>query len=256
MHQDVVDLRSFYDTALGQMARRMIRRRLRLLWPDVQGLTLLGLGFATPYLGMFRAEADRTLAAMPARQGVIHWPSDGPSLVTLADETELPFPDMSIDRVLLVHHLEVTESLRPLMREIWRVLAGGGRLLAIVPNRRGIWSRIDNNPFGHGRPYSSGQLSQMLRDNLFVPEQVGRALYAPPMRSRVLLGSALAWEQVGWRWFERFSGVLMVEASKQIYQIPTAVRPERRRRPILVPMPGRAATVGRERREEPSRARR
>ena len=48
MWQDVVDLRDFYETQLGQMARRMIRRGVRALWPDVRGQRVLGLGYATP----------------------------------------------------------------------------------------------------------------------------------------------------------------------------------------------------------------
>ena len=184
MYTDVVDLREFYGSSLGLVAQRMIRRRTRLLWPDLRGQVVLGVGFATPYLTQFRDEAERVLAVMPARQGVMHWPASGPGQVALVEETELPLPDMSVDRVLLVHDLEVTENLRGLMREIWRVLDGGGRLLAVAPNRRGIWARVDRTPFGHGHPYSTSQLSRMLRDNQFVPEQVARALYIPPTRSR------------------------------------------------------------------------
>ena len=53
MYVDVVDLRDFYETRLGQVARRMIRRRIRLIWPDLRGMRLLGLGYATPYLRLF-----------------------------------------------------------------------------------------------------------------------------------------------------------------------------------------------------------
>lgn len=241
MHHDVVDLRAFYETGLGQVARRMIRRRIRLLWPDVRGQAVLGLGYATPYLGLFRAEAERVVAMMPARQGVAHWPTDGPSAVTLVDETELPLPNMSIDRVLLVHGLEATEHLRDLMRELWRVLAGGGRLLVVVPNRRGIWARVDRTPFGHGHPYNLSQLSRVLRENQFVPEREARALYIPPFRSRFLLASAPAWEEAGSRWFQRFSGALLVEASKQLYQLSQPAQRVRRHKPVLIPLGGRAA---------------
>jgi len=50
MWNDVVDLRDFYRSALGQVARLMIRRRIQAFWPDTRGLRVLGLGFATPYL--------------------------------------------------------------------------------------------------------------------------------------------------------------------------------------------------------------
>ena len=85
MWTDVVDLRDFYVSTLGQVARRMVRRRLRELWPDVTGQNVLGLGYAVPYLNGFREEAERVLAAMPAGQGVLHWPPDEAGLTTLID---------------------------------------------------------------------------------------------------------------------------------------------------------------------------
>ncbi len=151
-----------------------------------------------------------------------------------------------MDRVLLIHALEHAEALRPFLREVWRVMASGGRLIIVVPNRRGIWARIDSTPFGHGHPYTAGQISRLLRDNLFTPIRTRSALFIPPVAWRLWLSSAGAWEQLGERWFPRFSGVVMIEAGKQIYA-PTAVRAvpakAKRLRPqpaIGSPAPGRA----------------
>lgn len=217
MYADVLDLREFYEGSMGQVARRMIRRRLRELWPNTCGMVVAGIGYATPYLRPFREDADRVMAFMPASQGAVFWPREGPGLVALADEAELPVPDCSVDRVLLIHGLEGTEQLRPMMREIWRILAGGGRLIAVVPNRRGLWARADWTPFGHGFPYSQTQLKQVMRDSLFVPERTAQALFIPPLRSRFSLAWAPAWEEIGNRWFKAFAGVNMIEASKQIF---------------------------------------
>ena len=237
MWHDVVDLRDFYETQLGEVARQTIRRAVRNLWPDLHGQSLLGLGYATPYLRQFRAEAASLLACMPAAQGVLHWPPEGPNAVALADEFELPLPDYSVDRVLLVHAFESTENLRAMLHEVWRVLTGDGRVLIVVPNRRGLWTRFERTPFGWGHPFSRAQLSRLLRDNLFTPARTERALYIPPVRSRTLLRSAMAWERLGQRWFPTFSGVLMIEASKQLYA-PNAVRERaRRRRPVVVAFP-------------------
>ena len=244
MYSDAIDLRDFYDSALGQVARRMIRRRLRQLWPDVRGRTVLGLGYATPFLRPWLGEAERVISLMPARQGVTHWPRGGRNVVALAEETMLPLADMSVDRVLLVHAAEATENVRGLMREIWRVLAGNGRLMVVAPNRRGIWARVERTPFGQGRPYSAGQLSSMLRSHLFVPERAAHALFIPPLRWPFLLTAAPAWENVGGRWFPGFSGVVMIEASKQLYQITAAKDRAARREPVLVPLAGATARYG------------
>ena len=229
MPSDVVDLRDFYRSGLGQVARRMIRRAIQRVWPDLHGMRLLGIGYTTPFLTALSGDTERTVALMPASLGVLRWPPDGRNLVTLADEGELPFADYSIDRVLLVHALETSEEIGPMLKEIWRVLAGGGRLLIVVPNRRGIWARLDRTPFGSGRPYTMSQLSQLLRDEQFTPVGSDTALFIPPAKGRMIMRSAPAWERIGKGWFPTFAGVLLVEATKQIYAKPAAIRAPRRR---------------------------
>ncbi len=229
MPSDVIDLRDFYLTGVGRIARRMIRRAIRRVWPDLRGMRVLGIGYATPFLSAVSAETQRTLAVIPAAQGVLDWSPEGRNLVALADEGELPFADYSIDRVLLVHALETSEPAGPMLKEIWRVLAGGGRLLIVAPNRRGIWARLDRTPFGSGRPYTMSQLSHLLRQELFIPVATDTALFMPPAGERMILRSAPAWERVGKRWFPRFAGVVLIEATKQIYAKPIAAGIPRRR---------------------------
>lgn len=243
MFTDIVDLRDFYASRRGQVARRLIRARIRRFWPDARGLSVLGLGFATPYLGPYREEAQRVVAAMPASQGVLPWPRPGPNVVTLADETDLPFADLSFDRVLLVHALEGTEHLRPMLREVWRVLAGGGRLMVVVPNRRGVWARSDRTPFGHGQPYSLGQLSRLLRDTLFTPVQSATALFLPPQAVVPLARWARDLDNIGERWASTFAGVVVVEAAKQIYAGTAVPQSGRKRKRVLVPIQGGAVAA-------------
>ena len=61
------------------------------------------------------------------------------------------------------------------------------------------------------------------------PRDSDTALFIPPATSRVMLRSAAAWERIGKRWFPTFAGVLLVEATKQIYAKPAAARAPRRR---------------------------
>ena len=142
MWTDVLDLTDFYATPLGQMTVRLLRARLREIWPSVKGETVLGLGYATPFLRPFMEESQRTLAFMPAQQGVTRWPRKGHNRTAFVDEFDLPLPDRSVDRVLLIHAVECTEQLRPFLREIWRVMADGGQLVTVVPTRAGLWSQL------------------------------------------------------------------------------------------------------------------
>src|SRR4029453_7280589 len=181
MSNDVVDLRNFYAQRLGVAARRFIGRGVRARFADTRGMRVLGIGYAIPYLGLFREEAERCLAFMPAAQGVLKWPSTRPTLAALVGERELPLPVAAVDRILLVHALDMAHDPGALLREVWRVLAAGGRVLAVVPNRRGVWARMDTTPFGHGRPYSRSQISQLLRDTWFTPVGWSEVLYVPPI---------------------------------------------------------------------------
>ncbi|HEY7765360.1 MAG TPA: methyltransferase domain-containing protein [Aestuariivirgaceae bacterium] len=224
---DVVDLREFYASPLGHASRRLIARRIRSRWSDVSAATIVGLGYATPYLDQFRQEARAVLGFMPAEQGVVHWPAEGNSATALVDEVELPLVDSSVDFVLVAHGLELTDHPSDMLKEIWRVLAPQGRALLVVPNRRGVWARFDSTPFGHGRPFSELQLIQMLREAKFSPLGWSHALFVPPLQRGFLVRSAAAWERVG-IWMSRgFSGVLLVEAMKQVYAISSGKRVKR-----------------------------
>ena len=242
MWSDIVDLRAFYAAPLGRMAHRLIARRLRRIWPALGGRRVLGIGFAAPFLGLFQGEAERVLAAMPAGQGVMHWPDAAPNLAVLTDEQALPFADRSVDCLLLIHCLEGSAHVRPFMRECWRVLADGGRLIVVVTNRRGLWARAESAPFAQGRPYSMGQITRLLRDNLFVPLQSTTALFVPPVWWRLFGAWAATFEDLGARWFPTFAGVVMVEAEKQIYAVPFSGVPAAARAKAMVKAAGNGLT--------------
>ena len=239
MNIDVIDLRDFYAQPLGLTARRYIGRRIRLLWPDVSGSRIVGLGYATPFLRQFQGEALMVGGLMPAAQGVARWPREGPGAVALVEETALPLPDASIDRVIIVHGVESTNALPAMLREVWRVLAPGGHLMIVAANRRGMWARTDTTPFGHGRPFSRGQLSSLLRQGMFSPTGWARALYMPPLRWAWLLKSSAALERLGALLWPGFSGVVIVEAVKEIYGVVPSQgwRLADRLNPGLVPQP-------------------
>lgn len=217
MHIDVEDLRDFYATPLGQVVRRLIAQRIRARWVEAKGLTVLGLGFATPYLGIWRSEVRRLGALMPSGQGALVWPAGGATQSVMVDETHLPLADNSVDRMLAVHCLEQAERPVPLLREIWRVLVPEGSLLLVVPNRRGLWARLDRTPFGHGRPYSRGQLEGLLTDALFTPVSWANALHIPPIDRRFMLHRwASSYERIAARLDPGFGGVIIVEAKKEL----------------------------------------
>jgi SAM-dependent methyltransferase len=221
---DVIDLKQFYATTLGEIACESIRSSIRQIWPAAKGDVVLGIGFTHPYLLHGMENAERVISCMPAPQGVIHWPLDRPNLTLLGDEGELPFADNSINRVLVVHALENSEQVRRMMQEVWRVLTPTGRVLVVVPNRRGIWARSALSPFANGRPYTFQQLRNLLFDNSLTPLQTRSALFFMPTRWKFLLRSAKYLDRLGRIFYRYFGGVILMEAEKQIYAPTKQVR--------------------------------
>ena len=207
----------FYGTSRGVVAARLLRERLALMWPDLSGQSVLGIGFPEPYLRLWRERAARCIVLTPAQMGAARWPAGAANLSCTAEEDALPFPDLAFDRVLLVHGLEAAESARRLLRETWRVLKDDGRLLVVAPNRSGMWAYRESTPFGHGQPYSFGQIGRLLAGSLYRVERRDTALYLPPSNWRLVLRGAPLLERTGRKWLTGFAGVTITEAVKDVY---------------------------------------
>lgn len=218
MHLDVQDLRNFYyRSTLGRAAQASIRDRVLDFWPEAKGQTVAGFGFAVPLLRPYLRDARRVIALMPGPQGVMAWPSGQPNVSVLCEETLWPLETGHVDRLILMHGLETSERPSALLEECWRVLGPGGRMLVIVPNRSGFWSRSDRTPFGYGRPYSMGQLETQLKKHDFVPERHTAALYRLPTRKRFWLKTGSLLEALGERLPAMIAGgVVIVEAGKRV----------------------------------------
>ena len=217
MPYGVYDIRSFYQSRQGRLVRRLLGDHVRQFWENVKGLDVAGIGYAVPLLRSFENEAARVTALMPDTLGIHRWPEDGPGRAALAAEAEWPLATESVDRILMLHALEHADHPEAVMQEAWRVLKSNGRLLLIVPHRMGLWARADWTPFGHGTPFTSGQVRNLLQGSLFVKERSDRALFMPPFKSFFALRSAYQFEAFGRYFFSGLCGVYIVEASKQVY---------------------------------------
>lgn len=244
MQLDVAELRDFYLTPLGRTTRQIVSAEMRSIWPSATGEHVVGLGHASPYLRPYLEMATRVVALMPAAEGVMHWPPEGPNLTALTYEDSLPLPDNAVDKMMVIHLLEATRDPLGLLREIWRVLMPTGRVVVMVPYRSGAWARADHTPFGIGRPYSRFQLQQLLEAAMLEPLDCRRFLCLPPSNRGIVLRSTGAWERVGRRVFPRFAGLLAIEAQKTVVRgIPTQSKSRglRIRVPALAPTPKPAA---------------
>jgi hypothetical protein len=117
------------------------------------------------------------------------------------------------------------------------VLKDDGQRLIVAPSRTGWWAYSEATPFGHGRPYSAGQLERLLAAVMFRVVRREAALYCPPLGWRALLRGAGAWERAGRRIAQRLGGVVLIEAAKDMYAaIPASEAVPARR--VVVPAEG------------------
>lgn len=243
MRPDVLSMHRFYQSSMGVAVSQLIHQCVDPLWSTPAVTPFYGLGFPLPYLelaGNLRDEGSavqqanasvKSFALMPAAQGVCHWPSMQQSATALVDEYNLPIADSSVDRLLVIHALEHTDRPAHLFREIWRILAPGGQVIVVTPNRRRTWSALDTTPFGHGQPYSRSQISSLMRDQMLPPEKWDTALMVPPLfwpgTARLMKFMERGMHSLG----KNMGGALVVSARKQVYgtllegQVKTRIKP-------------------------------
>ena len=214
MRADAHELRRFYASPLGRAARRSIAVGLSRVWRPIPRERLAGLGYAVPWLDALSEGTERTLALMPAPQGARRWPPKGPSRTAIVEESELPLPDAALDRLLMVHALEHSRDPDESLQESYRALAPNGRLVVVVPHRRGVWARFEHTPFGTGRPWSRGQLTRALEGAGFSIADFNDALMFPPMPWPLALRAAPVLDWTGRKAFSTFSGAIIAVGAK------------------------------------------
>lgn len=237
MQPHILQYHQFYRSSLGLATARLIEEQILKAWPQAKGQTVVGLGYALPYLDGLRGCGAEAFAFMPAAQGVCHWPEGEAVRSVLVNPRFLPVADASIHKLLIVHGLEHSGKAMDVLREAWRVLAPDGELIVIAPNRRRIWSALDRTPFGFGHPFSKHQLTHMVADQMFTLLDASTILMLPPLHGafgvRMLEMLERPMAKVG----PGLGGVLMIRSVKKIYQVIHKGAPQRAARLGSFPVP-------------------
>jgi len=212
------DLKEYYSTPQGQVVAQLLLKRFSQWWPDaaLKGDIMIGSGYALPYLETCKGP-KALYGILSGEMGGMHWPSGGPQRCLLSDRGVWPLPGSGVDYVLLIHELEYAEAPEEVLDEAWRVLKPEGRLMLVVPNRTGLWARAEKTPFGHGRPFTTTQLHDLLRNQNFALERMTGALLAPPMRNVAFTQTLAPFLEHLTPVASALCGVIVVEATKRLY---------------------------------------
>ena len=228
MPLDVLDLKKFYATPIGQCAYRRLAAPFAAIWPPdavSADMRVGALGYGVDYLTALWPHADCT-AFMSAALGATHWPEaqggeageGGGNRSCLVADAALPLADNSMDRLLLIHALEFAAAPAVLMAEVWRVLSPGGQVLVCVPNKRGAWVRRSFVPWRAGKSFRPAQIDGLLRQAGFDITARCGALYATPARLAFLqkLNPDKMIEHLGRRSMPNFGGVVVRAGEKRV----------------------------------------
>ena len=206
MTQNDPEIADWYATPPGREAARLLCTAVRPLLGSSRTARLLALGQTAPVLTRLHGLHHERVAMIV--EAAVAWPVTAPCRSAVAHPERLPFGDALFDDALLIHALELCERPRVVLRELWRVLAPAGRLVLVVPNRAGVWARVEALPFGRGHPYGRGALTRLLADAMFEVEHWSTALAAPPTPRLRWLEGTLA------RFAPTLGGVHVVAARK------------------------------------------
>ncbi len=202
--------------------------RYLLAWEQAQLDRVVGdiFGFHALQLGLPQLDGLRA-NRMPHRWTSSELPGGG---ALAADPDALPFPERSLDLVVLPHTLELARDPHQTLAEVERVLMPEGRLVILGFNPASLWGvrqrlgRLRQSLGGKGpmflpRPgefIGYWRLRDWLRLLSFEVEGGRFGAYRPPLRSERWL-ERFAWaDRVGDRWWPVLGAVYMLVAVKRV----------------------------------------
>ncbi|MGX5651030.1 class I SAM-dependent methyltransferase [Hydrogenophaga borbori] len=226
MTEKIIGLTEWFATPPGRYLLAWEQDRFDLAVADVFGFHALQLG--VPELDALRANRmpQRWLALPEGDAPAI----DGARVALVTDAAALPFPEASLDLVVLPHTLELSADPHQVLREVERVLVPEGRVVLTGFNPASLWGMRQARAramqrLGRGtRPYlpeagefiGPGRLRDWLRLLSFEVEAQHCGCYRPAVRTDKWLHRLRWMDRAGARWWPIFGAVHVTTAVKRV----------------------------------------
>ena len=160
----------------------------------------------------------------------------------IADPHWLPFPENSIDLIVMPHALEFTDDPHQMLREAYRVIRPEGQIVIAAFNPFSLFGA--KRYFGREqRPPWNGNFIALYRMKDWLTllgfDVVGGRLdcYVPPFAREKWLSRFGFFERAGDRWWPIAGGVYFLRATKHVQgmRVITPAKQRRQRRSAFVP---------------------
>ena len=239
MNSEIIGLTDWLKTPPGRYLLNWERLNFDQAVSDIFGYHALQLGLAE--LDTLRANRMphrwRALTAAPQEAASTSLPANEtkPGCISslgaclVADPAALPFPESSLDLVVLPHTLELDRDPHSALREVERVLVPEGRVVISGLNPVSLWGLRQRRghlyrQLGHDGMYLPGngdfigywRLRDWLRLLDFEVESARFGCYRPALNSQKWLDRFEWMDATGERWWPIFGAVYFLVAVKRV----------------------------------------
>jgi SAM-dependent methyltransferase len=226
MTEKIIGLTEWFATPPGRYLLDWEQDRFDLAVADVFGFNALQLGL--PELDALRANRmPHRWLAMPEGDAPL---PESARVALVTDAAALPFPEASLDLVVLPHTLELSADPHQVLREVERVLVPEGRVVLTGFNPASWWgvrqgrARAMRRVGLSSRLYlpeagdfiGPGRLRDWLRLLSFEIETEAYGCYRPAVRTDKWLHRLRWMDRAGERWWPIFGAVYVTTAIKRV----------------------------------------
>ena len=226
---------NWFHTSLGQALLKEETERCRRLIPAGYYPTSVQVGMpVTDFLGGvgtgLRIQVIGETSKGPEGSGGPHVFSNFQGTVSrhpdlgagvIADETALPFPERSVDLMVLPHTLDFSEHPHEVLRQVSQILSAEGcvvvvgfNLLSIYGLIRGFSGASKPVPW-NGQYYSVSRIQDWLTLLGFDVVGAGMMAYRPPFQHAGYWEKMAFMEHAGDRWWPGLGGVYVIVGRKR-----------------------------------------